>query len=360
MRDESPGAPAGGTGTDGRIVVVGGYGAVGRIVAQTLGKWCPGRVVVAGRSLERARALTALAPTAALLAEAVDIDRAAGIERMLRGTRVVVMCVERNNETLARACLQRGIGYVDVSATASVLESIGRLDALAVAHGATAALSVGLAPGLTNVLARYCVDRLPSARAVDLAVLLGTAGDHGPDSVRWTVERLGEPVRPAPGTPSRAVAALPDLGRRTVHWFPFSDQSTLTATLGVPVTTRICFDSRAVTAVAFGLRAAGFFAALCRLGATPLRTRALSRLGTGTDRFAVQATAIGPDGERVCGAVTGRQECRATGIVTAQVARRVYLGRTPAGVRHIDQFVDAEAFLNELPTRHLALHLARR
>ncbi|MDG4786085.1 saccharopine dehydrogenase NADP-binding domain-containing protein [Micromonospora sp. WMMD1102] len=342
--------------TAGRIVVVGGYGAVGRVTAETLGQWFPDRVVVAGRDLRRARELTARAPTA-LRAEAVDVGVPDQVHRMLRGTGLVVMCVERGNETLARECLRRGIHYLDVSASRALLEGIGRLDPLATASGATAALSVGLAPGLTNVLARLCVDRLPDARRVEIAILLGAAGDHGPDSVRWTVAQLGQPVRPPYGFPVRTRTPLPGFGDRSTYWFPFSDQYTLAGTLGVPVATRICFDSPALTGLVFALRSAGLFALLGRLGAEPILNAALSRLHTGTDRFALHVTAADADGRRVCCAATGRQECRATGIVAAHVARRIFLGQTTPGVRHLNQLVDPSAFLAELPTRQLTLHL---
>ena len=343
----------------GNIVVVGGYGAVGRVLAPLLGQWFPARVVVAGRSLQRARELAEQASTG-LMARQFDVDRPEQFDSLLDDAAVVVMCVERGNEALARECLRRGVGYVDICATASVLESIGRLDGLALSGGATAVLSVGLAPGLTNVLARGCVDLLPSACSVDLTVLLGAGGDHGPDSVRWTVEHLGEPVRrEASSPPARTRGWLPGFGRRTAHAFPFSDQHTLTSTLGIPVTTRLCFDSALLTGMLFGLRKAGFFKLVRRIGGNDILTSALTRLHTGTDRFAIRAVATWADGQDVWLAATGRQECRATAVFTAHVVRRLYLGDLPPGVHHVDQIVDAERFLAELPEDQFQLYRGR-
>jgi short subunit dehydrogenase-like uncharacterized protein len=341
----------------GSVVVVGGYGAVGRVVASRLAGVFPGRVVVAGRDAGRAESLARSLP--GLSARRADVGRPGDVERLLAGAAVVVMCVERGNEELARACLGRGIHYVDISASLDVLDRIARLDAVAKGSGAAAVLSVGLAPGLTNLLARHCVDRLPAARSVDIAILLGLAGDHGPDSVRWTVQNLAAPVARGRSAPrrARAVARLPGFGRRTVHPFPFSDQYTLSRSLDRPVTTRMCFDSAAVTSVLFGLRAAGFFRLLARVGATAALAAASSRIRLGGgDRFAVQATAGDDNGGRVTVAVTGREECRVTGVVAAQVAERLLGTGAPPGVHHIDQVVDAGPFLAALGDHGLSVH----
>jgi NAD(P)-dependent dehydrogenase (short-subunit alcohol dehydrogenase family) len=336
---------------DGPVVVVGGYGAVGRVVARTLAETFHARVVVAGRDARRAEEL-ARTGGGMLTAQACDVSRTEDVDRVLAGAAAVVMCVERANEALATACFERGIHYVDISASVAVLEAVERLDPLAKSNGAAAVLSVGLAPGLTNVLARHCVDRLPSARSVDIAILLGLAGDHGPDSVRWTAENMSAAAGPA----RRARVRLPEFGRRMVHPFPFSDQYTLTRTLGKPVTTRLCFDSAALTGVLFGLRGAGFFRLLSRLGGSGLLTAASSRIRAGADRFVVQATAADAAGAQVSAAVAGNEECRATGLVAAQVAARLLRAPGPPGVHHIDQAVAARSFLHTLQPHGLVVY----
>lgn len=336
----------------GSVVIVGGYGAVGSAVAVTLVEGGI-RVTVAGRDLGRAQNLARLHP-GMIVPQQVDIGQTDQVERLLDGATVVIMCVERYNEDVARACLERGIHFVDISATAEVLDAIERLDALATRNGATAVLSVGLAPGLTNVLARQCAKRLPSATSLDVTILLGLSGDHGPDSVRWTMENLAA-SRGTPGTPRKRVP-LPGFGRRIAYPFPFADQHTLTRTLGIPVTTRVCFDSAAVTSVLFGLRAAGLFRIIDRLGATGALVAGSGKLRLGGDRFVVHAAAVDRTGACVASAVSGRQECRATGVVAAQVAEQLVRQPAEPGVWHIDQVVDANAFLPKLRQHDLIVH----
>lgn len=335
----------------GSIVVVGGYGAVGRGVALSLAPVFPGQVIVAGRDLDRARALAARAPRGTLGWQRVDVDSPTDVALLLRDAAVAVMCVERGNVEFARACLERGVHYVDISATAAVLDGIADLDPVAVGHGATAVLSVGLAPGLTNLLARHCVARLPTATSVDLTVFLGTAGDHGPDSLRWTLEQLG-----ARATHRPARAYLPGVGRRTAYAFPFSDQDTLTGSLGIPVVTRLCFDSVALTTGVFALRRLGFFALTRRWGANRRLATALRHLPFGTDRFAVTASADDPSGRRVSAAATGREEARATAMVAALVAQRLNRQQLTPGVSHIDELFSVDDFLRELPAQGIRIY----
>ncbi|WP_395105403.1 saccharopine dehydrogenase family protein [Actinomadura sp. SCN-SB] len=333
-------------GRGGSIVVLGGYGAVGKAAAEILGRRFPGRVVVAGRSWDRAERL-ARSSGAKLRAARVDVEKPEELNGVLRDAALVVMCVERANTAVARACLERGVHYVDVSASAPVLESIAALHDLAVSNAATAVLSVGVAPGLTNLLARHCAERLPAARTVDLSLLLGLGGEHGADSVRWVVDHLLEPGGRG-SRPRRARVRLGRAGVRTVHPFSFSDQYTVGQALGVRATTRICFDSRLVTSVVFGLRTAGFFALLRRLRAGSPLAALVGRLHFGSDGFVVHASASDGSGAGVTGTVTGRETCHATGAVAALVAQELYGDAGPGGVVHIDRFPKAASLLDEL------------
>ena len=320
----------------GRVVVIGGYGAVGAAVAEALAE--AGReVVIAGRRPGEAMAAAArLGPS--VRGAYVDASDAASVEHVVDGASVVVMCVERDNVSIARHCLERSIAYIDVSATAQVVDAIGDLDGLARMHSATALVSVGLAPGITNLLARMAHRALPATREIDVTLCFGLAGDNGPDSRRWILDGLSGP---AAGRSART--SLPGFGRRRAFPFPFSDQARIAESLGVRSVTRLCFESAAVTSVVFALRRLGVFAAARRLGLSRVVQRGMGAWRVGTDRFAVQAAAT--VGEEWVGfAVTGQGECRATGLVTAAVVELVLEGAVPAGVHHLDAVVD-EGFL---------------
>ncbi|GAA3137611.1 hypothetical protein GCM10010466_30650 [Planomonospora alba] len=318
------------------VLILGGYGAVGREAAAAL--TADATVIVAGRDPDRAR------PVPGAVAMRVDATDPAGLAGALEGVGAVLMCAETGDARVARACLERGIGYVDVSASRHVLAAIRELDGLAVERGATAVLSVGLVPGVTNLLARICAERSP-ARDLRIGVLLGSGERHGPAALAWTLDGLGGLGG------SWTMRFPPPYGERTVHRFPFSDQYTLPGTLGAAsVRTGLCLDSRLAT----GLLAAAGRPAVAGLLRRPavrgLLLRALGGIRPGGDGFAVTVRS-----GTAQAAFSGRRQSRATGRAAALLVRR--LPALPPGVRHIEQLVDPVAFLTELAAGGFGLHL---
>lgn len=326
------------------VLVIGGYGAVGSVVCARLAQAVPGRVVPAGRSL--AAAQEAARRIGSPRAERVDLADPATLDAALVGVGLVVLAVEPGDDRVARACLARGVSLVDVSASRGQLEATELLDEVAREAGAAAVLSVGVAPGLTNLLARRAHDLVGGAQEIDVAVVLGGGEAHGADAIRWTVDGL---VGPRPDGGPRQVL-LPALGRRTVHPFDFSDQHALRRTLDVPrVTTRFALDSRVLTAALFGARRSGVLRAFRGARGRRALAAVFGAVHVGGDRFALAATAR--DGDRAAQvSLVASGQGRVTGLVAAEVALAVLAGRVPPGVRHVEQ-VDG---LADLPERLVA------
>lgn len=321
------------------VLILGGYGAVGRAAAAALLTERPGiRVIAAGRDPARA------APVPGSEPKRLDAADTGAVVRALEGVDAVLMCAEANNVEVARACLERGVGYLDVTATHTLLAELADLDGLARDHGATAVLSLGLAPGVTNLLAAHGV-ACSGGEEVRIGVLLGSGERHGPAGVRWVLDRLG-----GIGEAWREEFPAP-YGQRTVHGFPFSDQYTLPRTLGIArVRTGLCLDSRMMTGLLGSARRAPVARLLDRPRARALLRFALSEVHLGGDGFALSATA---GGHRATFA--GRRQSSATGVAAALLTLR--LPGMPPGVRHIEQLVEPQEFLAELAARGFALDL---
>jgi len=327
-----------------KVLILGGYGTVGREAATALVHHFPyAEVIVAGRNPATAR------PIPATTAMRVDAADPAELAAALDAVDVVLMCAELDNARVARACLERGIHYLDVSATHHVLAAIEDLDDLANQHDATGVLSVGLVPGITNLLARHCVERSrqdsPAADEVRIGVLLGTGEHHGPAALAWTLDGLGE----LDG--SWTMRFPPPHGTRTVHRFPFSDQHALPRTLGISAAaTGLCLDSRLATALIDTARRPAITRLLRRPTIRNTLLTALTKIHVGGDGFAVTARSHAHQAS-----FSGHRQSRATGLTAAHLIR--HLPDLPAGVRHIEQLVDPIAFLTELAANGFALDL---
>ncbi len=286
-----------------RVVVLGGYGAVGREVVSGLHGYVP-EIVVAGRDLVKARAVDGAIPMR------IDL-RSDDIERL--DADAVVMCAESENVRVAEMCLRRGVHYVDVSASYEVLAGIEKLGATK----ATGVLSVGLAPGVTNLLAREF-----GGAGVEIGVLIGSGERHGPGAVEWTLDSLGDLGE------SWRMRFPPPYGIRTVRRFP--------------VLRPVHAPRRRKDGPLPG------FACLVRppprlkrfRDVAPLLRAVFRHVHLGGDGFAVAVAS----GGRVR-SFAGRRQSRATGLAAALVVRR--LDGMPPGVRHIEDVVGPD-FLPEL------------
>ncbi|WP_331771094.1 saccharopine dehydrogenase NADP-binding domain-containing protein (plasmid) [Embleya sp. NBC_00888] len=195
----------------GPIVLIGGYGAVGTEVGRTLAPWFPGRVLPAGRDLDRARR-GAAELGGAFGGARVDVTEPGSVVRLLTEYRpaAVVLCVEPPDAEIARLCLSGGVPIVDVGASHHLLAATAALRDTAASTGARALLSVGVAPGLSNLPARRAHTEVGGADRIEITIVLGAGERHGTDAIRWTLDGLAAPVT---ATPARV--GLPGCGVRT-------------------------------------------------------------------------------------------------------------------------------------------------
>lgn len=342
-----------GVSAPGDIVIAGGYGHVGRAIAARLAPGYPDRVVLAGRSESKARG------TASGIGHGcrgMRLDTADGVAPA--GASVVIMCLDQFDPSFAADCLQRGIGYVDVSADDRILGMIEALDATARRGEAPGLIDVGLAPGLTNLLSRILVESVEDTVTLDLFVLLGAGDDHGPAAIEWTLDKFdsefivfedGEPrwVRAQRETRTAEVPGRrnPVLGVR----FDFPEQRSLVRTLAVPTVSS--WMATLPPSVARSMR----MAALAGGGELTRRPRsrkallkALLRGGVGTDECGVLVQATDASGEMTEISVLSADQSALTASATALMATRMIEGQLPPGVHHSDEVIEPRALLEEL------------
>lgn len=354
--------------TKDKFLVIGGYGSVGRTISLTLGDLFPGQVVAAGRNYDKAEQLS-VETQRKVLPMAFDVSQVFNGDDLLKQVAVVVMCLDQPDTRFVERCIQRGIHYIDISASYEFLSQVEMLHPNAKEHGATVVLSVGLAPGLTNLLASYCKSELNEVQRVDIYILLGLGEAHGEAAVRWTLENLnaeflvnsdGGLKKVRSFAEGKAVQFPVPYGRRTAYRFNFADQRVVVTTLGIEsASTWLCFDSPFVTRIIALMQKGGSSNLLSQKLAHDIDVRALRLLHPGSDDFCVVVEAVATVERKTSGCeclITGRGQGRITGLITAHVAESVYQSSFPAGVFHIEQLFQPLDIILRLGSYGLSFH----
>ena len=310
------------------IIVVGGYGAVGRHIVADLHRMLPNaRIVVAGRSREKAQSF-ADTFDGRVSAESVDLTSESATEATLPRCSLVILNTEAGAELAVLTCIKYAIPLITVAASVSIMRAIADMHADARSAGVALVTEVGLAPGLMNLMARQVMADLPDAQFVDLVLQLAMVGDHGPEAMQWTIARSKEAGRAIALEP-----ALPAIGRWVIP-VDFVDREKVASDLGVDTVSSSlalmpAWSSRVLPVIA------PFLAKHPRLLEKiegPLDT--ISRivgLPVGNLNLVVRARS---ENDAVTMRLSGKNQSRVTGLLAAKTAERfVSRGqKVPTGV----------------------------
>ncbi len=148
----------------GKIVVLGGCGAVGSVVVSTLVKQKEvDRVVIADRNKTRAEELARSLEPAKVEVAALDAMSRKSILTAIAGSDLVVNCVGPFYQSVALildAVIASRINYVDICDDVDATIAILAMHAKAKQAGITALIGMGSSPGATNLLAKFAADSL--------------------------------------------------------------------------------------------------------------------------------------------------------------------------------------------------------
>lgn len=343
-----------------KILVVGGYGNVGQVICSHLAERFPGKIIVAGRSYDKADNFSKTT-TDCVLPMKLNVAENHENSSFLDEVFLVIMCLDQKNIRFIETCIRAGIHYIDITASYKLLSDVEAKAELAEQSGSTTVLSVGLAPGISNLLVKHCKQQLGKLDAVDIFILLGMGDEHGKVAIEWTVDNINTTYTVTQNGSLKEVRSFENgketffsekLGKRTAYRFDFADQHVLPRTLDLKtVSTWLCFDSIFFTR---------FFAILKKLGVLNLLkvksfrnlfVKIFESFHLGSDIFAVKVDAFGQKGgerAKYQYSVEGHKVGLITGKVAGLVAEKIYTGSYPSGVYHIEELFEPEEILQEL------------
>ncbi len=215
----------------GDILIVGGYGVVGRRIAALLAPRFPDRVLIAGRDETRSRELCRELGQGAR-PRRIDLNDALSIEAALDGVGTVMTCVAQREQHLLRAAIARGVGYTDIAPRLAFWQGVREMTADARRTGARIILGAGLSPGISNMMAQTLARAAGRVDRVETAILLSLGDEYGPDSLHHVLEAVTQPFTvlerghrhdAVPFSRGERIDFPPPLGPRTAYLFPWSD-----------------------------------------------------------------------------------------------------------------------------------------
>jgi saccharopine dehydrogenase (NAD+, L-lysine forming) len=338
-----------------KILIVGGYGEVGRRLAAQLEVPRGGRVIVGGRHPEQEKGLPA---------RKIDVDDAGSIERALEGVGVVVACVRQREPYLLRAAARRGLAYTSIAPPRLSWPETESLRAEAKRTGARIVVATGLEPGITSILVRAASDRLGQVDAVETALLLGLGDAYGADSMAFIFEELSQPYaividgkeHTANAFERSKLISFPaPVGERRAYTMPFSDQFHYPATLGAKTAiARIALDPPWLASALSVLLRSGLRRALRRGGTRGAVHGLIEKLRTrygGRDHYGLVVEVRRGD-RTIRSTLVGRQQATATAVGAAAVTEALWSHEMEApGVWLAEQVIAPAPFFARLATQ---------
>lgn len=161
-----------------RILILGGYGQLGRAVADLLANETEAELVICGRDLDKAepvvRQLTSRFPGRVFSARRVDVAYAEETAAALAGVDLLVICTTDcgSGGDVLRAALRAGVDCVDLRYPQSLASEALSLRREVEQAGRCFFTQAGHLPGLASVLLRLAVEGNGGVRSAELATMI--------------------------------------------------------------------------------------------------------------------------------------------------------------------------------------------
>lgn len=335
------------------ILVIGGYGKVGSTICRQLAALYPYKVIAAGRNFKKADEL-AKAADYKIIPKKFDVLNDTD-DDILENVQLVIMCIDQENTDFLFKCISKGINYIDITAENTFFEKAANLHSIAELKQVTVLLSVGLAPGISNLLAKHTLNSLKGRTKVDLYILLGLGEKHGDAAYRWTFNNIHDSYNVSRNSNNTTIKSFSNPkrtnleGSRMFYTFNFSDQYILSKITQAEVLTRFAFESRFLTVATGVLRKYGITKIFGNSYFQKLLLYIFKNFSVGTDVFAVKAVASHTDGTVYESTVTGNCESKITAYTTVLSVLELLKKESKPGVYHLHEIVnDIPGFLNQL------------
>ena len=162
------------------ILMLGGYGGIGRVIARLLLKETRADLVIAGRDKKRAdefsEALNREFPGDRVCSRDVEASNRESLLEAFRDAKLVMVLVPRPDlvRQIALAALNSGCDYLDILVSESTVRDLGELASAIERQGRTFITQAGFHPGLPAVFVRHAAQYFDQYEKAIIAMAMNT------------------------------------------------------------------------------------------------------------------------------------------------------------------------------------------
>lgn len=349
-----------------KILIVGGYGAVGKVVSENLAKIFPDKVIIAGRNRQKASDLIFKYNLSAISSE-IDLSSNDFNDIHFEQVHTAISCIEYlENDNFILKCIEHHVHYTELGTSYEAFLRLIRYKNEVVKAKICLVPGVGLMPGLSGIFAQHALLDLKTINEVQSFVLLGLAEDHGLDAIRWMIESAGKTFTLKTKFGQEQVKSFRDPVKihllnenqpRNFYRFNFGDQHIIKNFMKVQIAeTRLAFDSWFVTWLIVVSGKIGLLKWLNKLNPQTIK-KWLSKFRVGSQVFAVQTHCYGENKSEVVYMAKGINEARATGVIASYAVRLLYPTNRFTGIQRLEEIAAFEDLTQYLQKNQISISI---
>lgn len=347
-----------------KILIIGGYGAVGKVVSECLAKEFPGKVIIAGRNKQKACNLIFKYKLSAM-PTAIDLSSNSFEEINFEQIHTAISCIEYlQDDNFILKCIQHHVHYTELATSYEAFLRLISYKKEVEKSKLCLIPGVGLMPGLSGIFAQHALLNLKTINEVQSFVLLGLGEDHGLDAIRWMIEAAGKSFSVKTKHGLEQVKAFDDPVKvqlltenhpRKFYRFDFGDQHIIADFMEVPIAqTRLAFDSKFVTWLIVLFRKIGLVNKLNKIKPQIIK-KWLDKFRFGSENFAVQTHCYGYNKSEIIYMAKGAGEAHATGVIASYAVGLLYQTNNLTGIKRLEEIIEFDDFIQYLQKKGISI-----
>ncbi|MEE4198680.1 MAG: saccharopine dehydrogenase NADP-binding domain-containing protein [Bacteroidales bacterium] len=343
-----------------KILIIGGYGNVGSKIVSILDSMQLFSITIAGRNLDKAHKL---AKQYSKNVHSCKFDAQEFLQKKLyiKNNDIIISCIDLSDDKLAKFILENGKIYIDLTASYEYIQKVEQINDIALINKGLAVLSVGLVPGLSNLMIKHLQQiskRLNHFEKAEIFVQLGLGDTNGKAAVQWILNNVNKEYIVKNKNQDFSYKPLTKgkyeeiFGKRVLFYpFNFSDQHVVCNTLNINrVVSYLGFNSNLISILFSFLKKIGFFNLLKIKSVNNLLLKAFTKIRIGNDLFSLNTKLYTTDEKVYSLSVLGKEEAVTTARIVCNLIRWIHFSYNslPVGVNHIEQLFSYEEAMKDL------------